>query len=136
MREKKKVILLAILLAVLGGVIGGNWSLRDQPVPAVKDTTEHQALAAFSEMLEVGRLKGWEGVERFWVSPPDRREQQRIQRLMGSRFRGEFAFQGSAPVEGAPDELELYGNFGGGIPVTARLRKVENRFQVLSIHEM
>ena len=41
----KKIILLGFLLLALAAILSWQWLHREQPVPAVKDETEHRALA-------------------------------------------------------------------------------------------
>ncbi len=134
--EKRKVVLLLVLLLTLTGVLGWQWANRDQGAPYVQDETEHRALATFMEMLEAGRVRGWSNTEKYWRELPERPMQIFYQQLMGSRFRTEFVFQGSAPVEGEPEQLLLYGMFDAGVPVEVRMSRNENEFKVISMKKM
>lgn len=136
MNNRKKKILLMALLALLGGILTWQWLHREQPVPAVKDDTEHRALAVFQEMLEVGRLKGWSATARFWHKTPDRTQAKVCETLFGRSFRNEFIFQGSAVVSDSPDQLILYGTFSTGNQAEIVLQHQENSFKILSIQEM
>ncbi len=135
-RERRKLVLLAVLLALLAGVLAWQWSRRERPVPTIGDQTEHRALATFMEMLEAGRLHGWRRTETYWETFPERRVQLYYQQLMGSRFRSEFTFQGSAPAMDRPGQVILYGMFDAGVPVEVRLAESDGEFKVVSMTEM
>ncbi len=134
--QRKKILLLAILLAVLAGTLSWQWAHRDRPPAAVKDETEHRALALFMEMIEAGRLRGWDETERFWRTMPDRQTRNYYQQLMGSRFKTEFTFQGSAPVADMPGRIVLYGIFDAGIPVEVLISVHDDEFKVVSMQPM
>lgn len=134
--EQKKVILLGVLLALLVGILSWQWVHRDKPVAFVSDDKEHAALATFLEMLEAGRVRGWQNAGKFWKELPDRESQTYYQRLMGSKFRTEFEFQGSAPVESRPEEIVLYGTFDTGIQVEVLLAANSETYQVISIRKL
>lgn len=136
MHERKKIILQGFLLLILGSILCWQWLHREQPVPAVKDETEHRALAMLLDMLETGRVRGWRAAGEFWETAPDRRTQMACGQLMGGSFRSEFTFQGSATVEGEPEKLLLYGTFEAGIPVEILIAKHGNDFKIISMNEM
>lgn len=136
MYERKKIILLGFLLLALAAILSWQWLHREQPVPAVKDETEHRALAMLLDMLETGRTRGWKATEKFWVTTPDRSMQLACGQLMGGSFRSEFTFQGSATVEGEPEKLVLYGTFEAGVPVEILVLKQGDDFKIVSMNEM
>ncbi len=137
MKEKKKIVLLIFLLLVLAGILGWQWLRPEPQVPAVKDETEHRALATLIEMLEAGRRRGWPGTRDFWAETPDRQLLLECQRLLGRNgFRSEFTFQGSAPVEGEADQLVLYGIFESGVPVEIQMVRRDDQFKIVSMAEM